>query len=77
VTDNAADRPTQVHVVRGEPDDVELAALVAGLVAAGSGAPDDAPAASPSAWNDRSRALRSPGRSLAPGTDAWRWSLRG
>lgn len=75
MTDQGA-RPTQVHVVRGEPDDVELAALVAGLVAAG-GAHDEAPAASPSAWNDRSRALRGPGRSLAPGADAWRWSLRG
>lgn len=77
MSDHDADRPTQVHVVRGEPDDVELAALVAGLVAAGSGERDDAPAASRSTWNDRSWALRGPGRSPAPGADAWRWSLRG
>ena len=77
MSDQTADAPTQVHVVRGETDDVELAALVAGLVAAGSGTHDDAPAASPSAWSDRSRALRAASRSLAPGTDAWRWSLRG
>ena len=77
MSDHGADRPTQVHVVRGEPDDVELAALVAGLVAAGSDEHDDPPAPSHTTWNDRSRALRGPGRSLSPGADAWRWSLRG
>ncbi|GIG28661.1 acyl-CoA carboxylase epsilon subunit [Cellulomonas marina] len=84
------DRPPHVQVVRGEPDDVELAALVAGLVAAagpgtGAGAGpgagggtghghDDGPA--PSAWCDRARSVRG---TVAPaaGADAWRWSLRG
>ncbi|MGN8246612.1 acyl-CoA carboxylase epsilon subunit [Cellulomonas soli] len=68
--------PPHVQVVRGVPDDVELAALVAGLVAAAAEAPDhDAPART-SAWSDRGRRLR--GEALpAPGQDAWRWSLRG
>ncbi|TQL01296.1 acyl-CoA carboxylase epsilon subunit [Cellulomonas sp. SLBN-39] len=67
-----------VHVVRGAPDDVELAALVAGLVAASHGrtpAEDDGPP-------DRSARARwvAPGRlrgtaPLPRGRDAWRWSL--
>lgn len=69
-----ATRP-HVRVVRGAPDDVELAALVAGLVAAASeaGTPETTPR---SAWTDRARVLRG---SVAPGAapDAWRWSLRG
>ncbi|KSW28409.1 acyl-CoA carboxylase epsilon subunit [Cellulomonas sp. B6] len=68
-----------VQVVRGAPDEVELAALVAGLVAAASGhepLADDAEA--------RARAARArwaaPGRlrggvGPARGVDAWRWSL--
>ena len=70
----------QVRVVRGAPDDLELAALVAGLVAAAGDAQDDAPAASHDAWTDRARAMRprsAPGTPLVPGLDAWRWSLRG
>ena len=65
-----------VHVVRGTPDDMELAALVAGLAAV-SATGDDADAAPRSAWSDRSRTLR--GRHAAPaaGPDGWRWSLRG
>lgn len=59
-----------VHVVRGAPDEVELAALVAGLVASVR-PPDEAPA--PAAWSDRRRAL--PQAPPAPGPDAWRWSL--
>ena len=70
----------QVQVVRGAPDDLELAALVAGLVAAAGDAQDDGPAASHDAWTDRARAMRTrsaPGTPLRPGLDAWRWSLRG
>lgn len=71
-----------VHVVRGEPDDVELAALVAGLAAAGGdGVEVDDPAApSRTAWSDRARAMRTrlgPRTPIATGVDAWRWSLRG
>ena len=61
-----------VHVVRGAPDEVELAALVAGLVAQSGN--DEEATAPQSAWSDRSRTLpRRP--APAPGTDAWRWSL--
>ncbi|MCC2322840.1 acyl-CoA carboxylase epsilon subunit [Cellulomonas xiejunii] len=68
-----------VHVVRGAPDDDELAALVAGLVAAAGRAPQDEDTDAPA------RAARArwvaPGRlrGTAPasrGPDAWRWSLR-
>jgi hypothetical protein len=68
-----------VQVVRGVPDDVELAALVAGLVAAASEATGETDAAADgpvSAWNDRRRTLRA-GATPAPARDAWRWSLRG
>lgn len=65
-----------LQVVRGAPDDVELAALVAGIMAAAStGAVEDATAPG-SAWADRRRQLR-PQPAPAPGADAWRWSLRG
>lgn len=72
---------TSVHVVRGTPDDLELAALVAGLVAAArDGGQADEPAGR-SAWADRSRGLRGTGSPTgaigAPGPDRWRWSLRG
>lgn len=73
--------PPDVRVVRGEPDDDELAALVAGL-AAGSAvadrdhhqpAHDDAAHAGRRRW----RAAAGPGQeSLVPGHDAWRWSAR-
>ncbi|WP_324650786.1 acyl-CoA carboxylase subunit epsilon [Georgenia sp. H159] len=64
----------ELRVVRGEPDDVELAALVAGIVAArvaadaDGGAPRGATAAP---WSDRGRLLARP----APGPHTWRWSL--
>lgn len=69
------DEPTRthVHVVRGAPDEVELAALVAGLVAT-AGQPDDAPAAARPEWTNRGRSL-SQHTAHAPGPDAWRWSL--
>ena len=65
-----------VHVVRGAPDDVELAALVAGLAAVQV---TDEPAVDGprSVWNDRARAMRGGSRAAVPGPDAWRWSLRG
>ncbi|UJP41264.1 acyl-CoA carboxylase subunit epsilon [Cellulomonas palmilytica] len=66
----------QLHVVRGAPDDVELAALVAGIMAAATAAPADQPATPRAAWADRRRQLR-PAPAPAPGPDSWRWSLRG
>lgn len=77
--DAGAARVPHVRVVRGTPDDVELAALVAGLVAATSGdddadLPDDADA--PPAWSDRGRTLPGAAATWRPGGDAWRSSLR-
>ncbi|WP_028925940.1 acyl-CoA carboxylase epsilon subunit [Pseudonocardia acaciae] len=61
------------RVVRGDPDDAELAALTAVLAAAASTPP--APAAEDargrSVWVDRAAALRPP---LHPGPGAWRAS---
>ncbi|WP_367135244.1 acyl-CoA carboxylase subunit epsilon [Saccharothrix sp. HUAS TT1] len=60
-----------LRVVRGNPDDVELAALAAivtGLAAA-DGPAGDAPRGS--AWSDRSRQVRRP---LPHGPGAWRAS---
>ena len=59
------------HVVRGAPDEAELAALVAGLVASGT---HHEPTSAASAWAEHRRAL--PTRPPAePGPDSWRWSL--
>lgn len=78
-----ADGPARPHVqvVRGAPDDVELAALVAGLVAATAPGEDawsvhaDEPAL-PAAWSDRSRTVPGAGTTWRTGPDAWRTSLR-
>ncbi len=62
-----------VRVVRGEPDEVELAALVAGILAAAAGdapAEADDPARHP--WADHARRLHTV---LPPGPGTWRWSL--
>ncbi|QAY62058.1 hypothetical protein ET495_00755 [Xylanimonas allomyrinae] len=75
-----------VRIVRGAPDEVEVAALVAGLaaVAAASGMPDDA--APIEEWTNRARTLQGRtagvtassfgGREGRHHADAWRWSLR-
>ena len=73
-----------VRVLRGDPDDVEVAALLAGLaaVAAAGGPPDAAPV---DEWTNRTRTMRGNGamtaasfggRSGRHNADAWRWSLR-
>ena len=71
---------TQMQVVRGTPDDVELAALVAGLMAAASERARQAEAAVDSVaapWADRRRTMRGVRvDALRPGPSAWRWSLR-
>lgn len=69
-----------VQVVRGTPDDVELAALVAGLVAATAGRaePDDVADAPERAARTRwvaAATTRSAASLPARGPDAWRWSL--
>ncbi len=67
-----------LRIVRGTPDEAELAALVAGVVAMASVTEDEAPGAPTSAWMDRSRSLRGrPIRGpLGRGEAAWRHSLR-
>ncbi|PKV91862.1 acyl-CoA carboxylase epsilon subunit-like protein [Amycolatopsis echigonensis] len=60
-----------LRVVRGNPDDAELAALTAVVVSAASAS---APAPAPrrtSWWGDRAAAVHAP---LAPGDGAWRAS---
>jgi hypothetical protein len=67
-----------VRVVHGRPDELELAALVAGIVAARGrvdelgGLADDAAEAVRSRWTDHGRAVGAP---PAPGAGSWRWSL--
>ena len=64
------DRPL-LRVVRGDPDDAELAVLTAVVSAiAAAPAPADEPAA-PSQWGRPQ--LRRP---IAPGPGAWRYSMR-
>ena len=71
----------QVRVLRGAPDEVELAALVAGIVAGQAASPGDGDAvrrtrraaADRRRWLDGAQQLRGP---LARGGDAWRWSGR-
>ena len=70
-----ADRPV-LSIVRGQPTEAELAAVVAVLAvrarAAAALASVPGPAgASRSTWSDRSRQLREP---IAPGRGAWRAS---
>lgn len=63
-----------VHVIGGRPDDLEVAALVAGLAAVASGSVQEPEAPEvPNQWQDRSRRL---GQPLPPGPDRWRWSTR-
>ncbi|MDO8151696.1 acyl-CoA carboxylase epsilon subunit [Isoptericola sp. b408] len=75
----------QVRVVRGAPDDLEVAALVAGLaaVSAQDDLPDDV--APVDEWTNHARNLRGNGaatarsfggRSGRHNVDAWRWSFR-
>lgn len=73
----AAHGRASVRVVRGAPDDIELAALVAGLAAASARSDDGDEPATRSMWRDQARAMRGDPVRAAPGPDAWRWSLRG
>lgn len=73
-----------VQVVKGSPDDLEVAALVAGLAAAVAAAhePDDVTPVEE--WTNRIRTMRGNrgtaksfgGRAGRHNADAWRWSLR-
>ncbi|WP_082104286.1 acyl-CoA carboxylase epsilon subunit [Demequina soli] len=69
-----------LRVVRGTPDEAELAALVAAAAAMAAVAADEGeePGSPRSAWMDRSRTLRGyrGPLPLARGDAAWRHSLR-
>jgi hypothetical protein len=58
-----------LRVVRGEPDDTELAALTAVVAALASRAAPAEEAPNRSRWADRAALLRKPHR---PGPGAWR-----
>ncbi len=67
----------RVQVVNGTPDEIEVAALVAGLAAvagASIGHLEDSDSPVPSQWMNRARTLGV--RTSSPGSDQWRWSLR-
>jgi hypothetical protein len=71
----AGDTPAEparplLQVVRGTPDDVELAALTAVVLSLSTGA-GDASAPPPSPWRDRGALVHAP---LAAGRGAWRAS---
>ncbi|HEY3604841.1 MAG TPA: acyl-CoA carboxylase subunit epsilon [Sporichthyaceae bacterium] len=73
MSQSESDTPRPVlRIVRGEPSDEELAALLA-VVAARSGAVVESEPEVPSAWRDRGALLRKP---LHPGPGAWRASAR-
>ncbi|HKS47669.1 MAG TPA: acyl-CoA carboxylase subunit epsilon [Amycolatopsis sp.] len=60
-----------LRVVRGEPDDIELAALTAVLAAAASAPRKPEKPRPRSSWSDRLALLRRP---VHPGEGAWRAS---
>ncbi len=64
--------PPVLRVVRGDPTDEEIAALVVVLGAPAAGPPPPAPTTS-SGWSAYWRAVRAP---LPPGASAWRISGR-
>ncbi|WP_214406739.1 acyl-CoA carboxylase subunit epsilon [Pseudonocardia lacus] len=66
------ERRALFRVVRGEPDDVEVAALTAVLAAvAASAGTGTAPAGPASTWTDPAARMRAP---IAVGPHAWRTS---
>lgn len=71
--DAAIDASDLVRVVRGDPDEEELAALVAGIIAAAASLRDEEPeSVELPPWTDHGRRL---GAGPHPGPTSWRWSL--
>jgi hypothetical protein len=68
VTQDAS--PPLLRVVRGTPDDAELAALTAVVLTLSADGPHGPPPATP-LWRDRSAAVHAP---LVAGRGAWRAS---
>ena len=62
-----------LRVVRGTPDEAELAALLAVLAARGGGTDEEPMAATVGGWSDPAHRLRTP---LPHGPGAWRASAR-
>ncbi|SFQ21498.1 Acyl-CoA carboxylase epsilon subunit [Amycolatopsis arida] len=60
-----------LRVVRGAPEETELAALTAVVAAAASAVPEPAAPVARSRWADRAALVRAP---LHPGPAAWRAS---
>jgi hypothetical protein len=56
---SASERPT-LRIVRGDPDTVELAAIVAVVAASASASQAGSPPRSRSAWADPHRTVRAP-----------------
>ncbi|MFC7340024.1 acyl-CoA carboxylase epsilon subunit [Saccharopolyspora griseoalba] len=75
MSEDEANRPV-LRIVRGNPDDVEIAALTTALAGLAAAQPAAEPARPMSLWADRSAALRHPAgrRPLRPGPNAWRAS---
>ena len=78
MTEDPFSQAAGMRVVRGTPDEAELAALVAGVAAMRAAAEEDEdPAAPTSAWMDRSRTMRGHRQGvLGRGANAWRHSMR-
>jgi hypothetical protein len=72
-SDALIDASDLVRVVRGDPDEEELAALVAGILAAAASLRDSEPEQVELApWTDHGRRL---GAGPHPGPSTWRWSM--
>ena len=80
VSEDPFEAAAGMRVVRGTPDDAELAALVAGMAAyaQAADAAADEPGSPTSAWMDRARTLRGHNvmGPLGRGPNSWRHSLR-
>ncbi len=71
VNTGSGDGRPLLRVVRGEPDDAELAALTAAAVALAAAGSEQTEPRARSRWSDRGALLRAP---LRPGPGAWRAS---
>lgn len=79
MSDEHAEEPARpvLRVVRGNPDDAEIAALTTVLMGLGASSADEPDQdGSLSMWADREASLRYPGgrRPLSPGPNSWRAS---
>ncbi len=71
--DALIDASDLVRVVRGDPDEEELAALVAGIIAAAASLREEEPEhVELPPWTDHGRRL---GAGRHPGPTSWRWSM--